>query len=226
MSRDGYVGWIQKPTLFLSDLEYAKAYLGRCNAKVQVEVLTVRSEPGLINGNTIGKLPFGVRLPVTKENGSIVQIQLPDERLGWVDKNSLLPIESWPEPTEKGITFTLGLIKRFVGVPYLWGGRSPFGFDCSGLSAAFWEFLGVAIPRDSDQQFRAGEPVEEDYQPGDLLFFSSSDRPSENYKEDRFEAISHVAISLGGYEVIHANGTAWGVSINSLNRAPRLIGLG
>jgi cell wall-associated NlpC family hydrolase len=103
-------------------------------------------------------------------------------------------------------------------VPYLWGGCSPFGFDCSGLAQAFLAFMGVAAPRDASQQFRAGRPVTGTPQPGDLLFFGESvdDDAGRVYSGGR-QAITHVAISLGGDEIIHANGTAVGISYNSLN---------
>jgi cell wall-associated NlpC family hydrolase len=73
-------------------------------------------------------------------------------------------------------------------------------------------FLGLHAPRDADQQFQAGVPVEETPLPGDLLFFGESGER----RSLRFANITHVAISLGGTEFIHANGAAWGVSYNSL----------
>jgi gamma-D-glutamyl-L-lysine dipeptidyl-peptidase len=216
MQRDGYVGWTQNSTLLFCSLEYAQEYSRRCSAKVQVEILTTRSTPGFTRGEVTGKLPFGVRLPVICEDGSFVQVQLPDERLWWAPEQGLLRANCWPIPENKGIDFSLDLIRHFIGVPYLWGGRSTFGFDCSGLSSTFWEFMGVVIPRDSYEQFQSGEHIEMDYQPGDLLFFGGSKNEQKGKPAETLEAISHVAISLGGYDVIHANGHAWGVSFNSI----------
>ena len=99
-------------------------------------------------------------------------------------------------------------------MPYLWGGRTPFGYDCSGLAQTFWGILGCRLRRDADQQFADGKKVEGKIQPGDLLFFGE---PEEDHRP-----ISHVAISLGGTEMIHANGTAGGVSYNSLELASPL----
>jgi cell wall-associated NlpC family hydrolase len=74
--------------------------------------------------------------------------------------------------------------------------------------------MGVVIPRDADQQFRAGTPVEGVACPGDLLFFGEESELSQ-----RYERITHVAISLGGDEFIDANAAASGVSYNSSNPA-------
>jgi cell wall-associated NlpC family hydrolase len=139
---------------------------------------------------------------------------LPGGRVGWVTQDALLPIAERPRADAAGIAFTLRLIRRFVGVPYLWGGRAPFGFDCSGLAQTFWGFMGIAIPRDADQQFRAGASVEGVARAGDLLFFGEESELSQ-----RYEQITHVAISLGGDEFIHANAAAWGVSYNSFDPA-------
>jgi cell wall-associated NlpC family hydrolase len=171
-------------------------------------------------GQEAGRLPFGVQVRVTGQSETAYQIRLPDGRVWWVDSSGLLPRDSWPSPDQDGIASTLDLMRQFVGVPYLWGGRSPYGFDCSGFTVAFWGFMGVSLPRDADQQFQAGKPVTGSLQPGDLLFFGNlaEDKPDERQK-DRFSSISHVAVSLGGDEIIHANGTAWGVSYNSIDPA-------
>ena len=134
-----------------------------------------------------------------------------------MNRTGLLPLEGLPHPDAAGIQFALQQVQRFVGVPYLWGGCTPFGYDCSGLAQTFWRFLGVSIPRDADQQCQVGMHVEGVPQPGDLLFFGEPDQDAPRGGPDRFAAISHVAISLGGDEFIHANGTTWSVAYNSLN---------
>jgi len=91
--------------------------------------------------------------------------------------------------------------RRFVGVtPYLWGGTTPAGFDCSGLTQWCYRVAyGINLPRTSRQQFHAGTfipPNRRDLmQPGDLLFYSSTGRPQDIY---------HVSIFIGGSRKIHA----------------------
>jgi len=87
---------------------------------------------------------------------------------------------------------------RFLGIPYHWGGASPeVGFDCSGLVMAAYQLNGLALPRTSQQQWAAGDPVEQwRLSKADILFFSSS----------RNGKITHVGLYIGGGRFIHAPG--------------------
>ncbi|MBN2551027.1 MAG: alpha/beta fold hydrolase [Anaerolineales bacterium] len=214
--QDGYMGWVQTAALLPCSHEQAAAYQAACQAQVITDLLPAWSKPcpAPALGDQCGKLPFGIHLSIETWQDRWAQVRLPDGRAWWVLGSGLLLLEQRPEPDQAGIAFTLDLIRRFVGVPYLWGGRTPFGYDCSGLAQAFWGFMGVSLPRDADQQYRAGVPVEGVYEPGDLLFFGER-RPDQ--LSARHACITHVAISLGGDEIIHANGSAWGTSYNSLN---------
>lgn len=95
--------------------------------------------------------------------------------------------------------------KKFINVPYLWGGRSYFGIDCSALVQLVYKVHGVALPRDADKQAELGEARDfvEESEPGDLAFF-----------EDETGFISHVGLVLSPFELIHASGK---VRIDSLD---------
>ncbi|MEW5869457.1 MAG: alpha/beta fold hydrolase [Chloroflexota bacterium] len=216
MVRDSYIGWMHTAALHACTGEEVQAYQAACQVFVTAELLPARLDPHSEAENQAGKLPFGLRLPVAARQDGLAQVRLPDGRAWWVQQDGLLDLERCPSPDAEGIAFALELFRRFIGIPYMWGGRTPFGYDCSGLAGAFWGFLGVTLPRDADQQFAAGQPVEGQPLPGDLLFFGEvrPDQPSQ-----RFAHVTHVAISLGGDEIIHSNGTAWGVSYNSLDPA-------
>jgi cell wall-associated NlpC family hydrolase len=89
---------------------------------------------------------------------------------------------------------------RYVGVPYVWGGNTPSGFDCSGLTKYVFAKQGIQLPRTSREQARVGTAVALDFGallPGDLLLFAEPD-----------EAISHVAIYVGDGRIIHASSAA------------------
>jgi cell wall-associated NlpC family hydrolase len=208
LEHDGYIGWVHTAALFVCGEREAQSYQDKCNAVVMASLAEVRDDAGV----DFQKIPFATLVSVHETSGQDSLIQLPDGRTWRVKTSDLLPIEQQPRPTTEGITRTLNLLRRFVGVPYLWGGRTPYGFDCSGLVSTFYDFMGVTIPRDADQQFQAGTVVEGKPQPGDLLFFGEDDEDvSHGFR------ITHVAILLGGDEFIHANGTDWGISCNSFD---------
>jgi len=87
--------------------------------------------------------------------------------------------------------------EKYLDAPYLWGGRSPFGIDCSGLVQMVFKMGGVLLPRDSSQQVNEGKTVNfiHEAQPGDLAFFG-----------DEEGDITHVGILTGNGSIIHASG--------------------
>lgn len=97
------------------------------------------------------------------------------------------------------------LAKEFWGVPYVWAGRSPSGFDCSGFTSYVFSRLGIYIPRMADEQFYAGRQVSE-LQPGDLVFFTTYE-----------PGPSHVGIYVGNGQFIHASSGAGQVTVTSLS---------
>src|SRR5947207_5974379 len=103
-------------------------------------------------------LPFAARLEVVtgddpkalkQPEGSAgwLQVHLPDLRRAWVQESDVI---SDPKPLT--IPESIELAKRFMGFPYLWGGTSSFGFDCSGFTQMLMRARGINMPRDADQQ--------------------------------------------------------------------------
>jgi pimeloyl-ACP methyl ester carboxylesterase/cell wall-associated NlpC family hydrolase len=215
VEHDGYIGWTRTAALQLLDRKAVRAYQKSANVLVQVGLAPAFDRPSR-RAQQVGALPFAVALPMIETRRGWAAIRLPDNRVWWMKETSLLPLADRPRPNAAGIAFTLDLIKLFVGIPYLWGGRSPYGYDCSGLAQTCWAFMGVQIPRDADQQFRAGKIVKGTPRPGDLLFFGGDD---DNLIDQRHQRITHVAISLGGDELIHANGGSWNIAYHSLDPA-------
>lgn len=216
LEKDGYMGWIHSKALHPCSAAEAAEYSSACNAQVVAELAVTRdSPPGEMapsDSQLPGKLPFGAALAVVSFGGAWLQVRLPDGRSAWLQRGDVMPNTERPHTDAAGIQATLALIRRFAGVPYLWGGRTPFGYDCSGLAQAFHAFLGVHIPRDADQQYRMGQPITGTPHPGDLIYFGDASTRS----QQRFAAVTHVAISLGDWKIIHSNGTAWGVSYNDM----------
>ena len=96
----------------------------------------------------------------------------------------------------------VGIAMRYLGVPYVWGGASPSGFDCSGLTMCVYAQVGVSLPHSSYAQYGMGVAVpQSDLQPGDLVFFYG---------------LGHVGIYIGGGQYIHAPHTGDVVKISTL----------
>jgi peptidoglycan DL-endopeptidase CwlO len=97
----------------------------------------------------------------------------------------------------------VGIAMRYLGVPYVWGGASPRGFDCSGLVVYVFAQIGVSLPHSTYALWNMGTPVSRDQlQPGDLVFFSG---------------LGHMGIYIGGGQMIHAPHTGDVVKISSLS---------
>jgi pimeloyl-ACP methyl ester carboxylesterase/cell wall-associated NlpC family hydrolase len=207
VENDGYSGWVHSASLHICAESDVRAYQSKCNAIVVAPLAEARNEENIL----VQKIPFATLVQRLEEKGADSLVRLPDGRVWKIQGGDLISLASRPTPNEAGIKQTLDLIHRFCGVPYLWGGRTPYGFDCSGLAGTFYAFMGVNIPRDADQQFLVGEAVEGTPAPGDLLFFGEVD------EDDEKVHISHVGISLGGDIFIHSNGSDWGTSYNSFD---------
>ena len=100
-------------------------------------------------------------------------------------------------------TGVVGIAMQYLGTPYVWGGSSPGGFDCSGLVMFVYSQVGVSLPHNAAAQFNYGVPVSRDQlEPGDLVFF---------------DGLGHVGIYIGGGQFIHAPHTGDVVKISSLS---------
>ena len=99
----------------------------------------------------------------------------------------------------------VGIAMKYLGTPYVWGGSSPAGFDCSGFVAYVYGQMGVSLPHYSGAQYGVGTPVPRDQlAPGDLVFF---------------DGLGHVGIYIGGGQFIHAPHTGDVVKISSMSES-------
>lgn len=133
-------------------------------------------------------------------------------RQGFVKSEDLQNFKLWQSDTTASAEKVIADAKNFIGIPYLWGGTSSKGVDCSGFTKTVFYMNRIILPRDASQQVNAGELVNTDsnfdnLQPGDLLFFGKKKSENQN------EKITHVAIYLGDGKYIHSSGR---VRYNSL----------
>ena len=136
--------------------------------------------------------------PVRK--GKWVQVALPSRRSGWMLRSQLQDYSDWLVNRSATPQSVIATANMFLGSPYMWGGNSTKGVDCSGLTWMAFHMNGIDLPRDTSQQVKEGREVSLDEAvAGDLIFFGV---PAEG---DTRERISHVAIYLGGGRILHAS---------------------
>ena len=150
-----------------------------------------------------------------ESKGGFLKAMLPDGACGYVKASDVEDYSQWKATRMFSGENVVREAMKYVGVPYLWGGASPNGVDCSGLALLAYRFCGVALPRNASQQARLGDMLKvrngEDFvldslQAGDLLFFGS-------WKEDGSAKVTHVGIYIGDGRFIHSSQV---VRVNSL----------
>ncbi|MEZ5359219.1 MAG: NlpC/P60 family protein [Candidatus Zixiibacteriota bacterium] len=190
---EGYSGWVNQRHIVQVSHAKWNNYIDLPKERVRKSILKIRFGNKPVEPH---RLFFGTEVAVShKKNGAVFYhpqgLYLP------IQDHALIPRTM--EPTAAAIVKTA---TRFVGVPYLWGGITPCGFDCSGLVQAVYRMHGIELPRDSKQQAKVGEKIERDkLEKGDLLFFKG-----------------HVAICGDEGTIVHATSSRGMTVIESLDK--------
>jgi gamma-D-glutamyl-L-lysine dipeptidyl-peptidase len=179
---DAYQGWVNfKQFRFISELEFNS--ITKNNGKIVSDIIST------ISDSEFGDLqiPFGARLPNMDKNSFKIQ-----NRNFEFKGNSITVNHSTPNRTK-----ILATAKHFMNAPYLWGGKSILGLDCSGFTQLVFAAHGLQLKRDASQQAEQGQPLSfvEEAQTGDLAFFDNEEGK-----------IIHVGIMLDNSTIIHASG--------------------
>jgi cell wall-associated NlpC family hydrolase len=158
------------------------------------------------HSDPVSDVVIGTRLCRVDESTRWLRVRLPDDRQGWLARHDTTRGIHLIHPEGGTRQDILRLARRFLGIPYLWGGLTPKGFDCSGFTQTVFGLNGYPLPRDAYQQFRCGQkiPFRKILAPADLLFFQASGA----------KRVTHVAIHLGRERFIHCSDL---VKTNSLN---------
>ena len=191
-TEDEYTGWTRVSSLRqLGPGERPYASFGRI-AQVASLFANLYHEPDVTKHQPFLTAPFETKLEVIRESdaaGRWLEVRLPDNRPAFVQSGDVV-LDARP----MSIRETIELSKRFLGLPYAWGGTSTFGFDCSGFTQMLCRRRGIMIPRDANVQekWQGAEAVDrERLEPGDLLFFGES-------------KVTHTGMYIGNGQFINA----------------------
>jgi len=195
---DGYAGWVDgrflKSVSRTAALEYQRSR-HHVVAREQARLLDWSPD----TSPTPHFLYYGTHVRVRTCREGVATCRLPDGGTLKLRRNHLRPIKKISVDKVSG-TDLVREARRFLGAPYLWGGLSPAGFDCSGLVRTILGSFGLYVPRDTKDQIKAGTPVLRDaVKTGDLIFFRR-----------------HVGLAIGRNRIIHSSVGGSGVRINSL----------
>ncbi|MDE7150785.1 MAG: C40 family peptidase [Candidatus Amulumruptor sp.] len=219
---DGYQAWADAPSVTVMTSEQMERW--RAAPRLVVTSMTethavADTTAGYVADNIVTDLVLGSILEgdVPRPGAGFTAISLPDGRAGYVETAAVEPLDVWSQRVYDPQAI-LTAAYSLTGVPYLWGGTTTKGVDCSGLVKVAFLASGFILPRNASQQATCGIAVDHTtphlLQPADLLFFSPENEPES-------QRITHVAIYDGGGIYIHSSGR---VRINSFNTAsPRYL---
>ncbi len=176
---DGYSGWVPKGSFVIRESPYIK----------NLEVTRLRSHLYAEMDTEFGPiltLAYGSKLHLLEASDPRwVKVLLPDGHQAYIQKGD---VEQ--EPFE-----IVSFSKKFLGIPYTWGGRSSFGYDCSGFIQMLYRKMGIDLPRDARQQILNGTPISlAELELSDLIFWGKNEG-----------LIGHVGMYLSGGEFVHTS---------------------
>ena len=199
---DQYISWVDRGAITMMNKE------GIDRWKAVPKIIYTRSygsaysEPDEESA-TVSDLVAGCMMELVAEKGDFYQVLFADQRTAFVPKSESNVYNEWLAKMNTSEESLIKTSKRLMGVPYLWGGTSFKGVDCSGFTKTVYFLNGIVLPRDASQQVMIGETIDKtgnwnELKPGDLLFFGDK-------REDGSERVVHVAMWLGNGEYIHAS---------------------
>ena len=208
---EGYVAWVTESSLALTGADGAMAWKAAPRLIVTSHYTPLLAEPRR-NAAVVRDAVCGCIVAKVASKGNYYRCRLPDGVEAYVAKRDVADCREYFASQNPSGSDIVSSAKRYMGVPYLWGGSSGKGLDCSGLSQRVYMERGILLPRNASQQAKIGNAVDisggwDSLKQGDLLFFGRT-------RDDGSIRIYHVAIYIGDYQFIHSAGGL--VHVNSL----------
>ena len=229
LKKDGYYYLVRTPDGYISWLD-----AGAISLKTAVEMASWAKKDKLVfvddfghayanpdkKSQRVSDLVMGNILVKEYLANGFYKVVFPDNRVAFIPQEQMTDYSKWIKKASPNSDQVIDVAKTMIGVPYLWGGTSVKGVDCSGFTKTAFFMNGVIIPRDASQQVLVGEPISvlkndklnlqealQNLKAGDLIFFAGGKNRPSNAR------VTHVAIYLGNGEFIHSAGK---VRINSM----------
>mgnify|MGYP003110092566 FL=1 len=212
--KEGSWYFVQTPESYLAWVDY-----GGIENMTEEEFANWKSQEKLIftepTGNsyseansdsqTVSDLVAGNILELISEQNNFYKVEYPNGKKAFVEKAYAQPYKEWLASLDQTEEDLVATAHKLMGLPYLWGGTSPKGVDCSGYTKTIYFLNGMVIPRDASQQIHTGDVVDtdknfENLEKGDLLFFG---KPATDSTSER---VIHVGMWIGDNKFIHSMG--------------------
>ena len=212
--KDGGWYYIQTPEGYLAWVDYggvtpfSKNELSTWKAAdkvIYLETFGFAYEGANIDSQVVSDLVAGNILELVGEENSFYKVKYPHGKVGYIEQSKAQPYKQWLSALKPSGETLVETSKTLMGIPYLWGGTSAKGMDCSGYTKTIFFLNGIILPRDASQQIHTGVEVDterkfENLIPGDLLFFGRKATATSP------ERVIHVGMWIGDNKFIHSMG--------------------
>ena len=202
-----YIGWMDAAGLQTFSAKELEAWKNSKRHLFNRITGIVYDSPGK-KGGVVSDVVLGDLFEVEGSVRRFLKIKIPDGRTGYVRESDCISFDEWSN-SEPDVQSIFSVAREMMGFPYLWGGTSSKGIDCSGFMKLVFYSQGIILARDASQQARYGESIglasRNNLQPGDLLFFGRT-----------AQRITHVGMYIGNGDFIHSSGR---VHISSIDPA-------
>ncbi|AVR44815.1 glycoside hydrolase [Christiangramia fulva] len=200
---DDYLAWVDHGGITTMSSEEFKNW--KASEKVIYTKTFGQSYTGISKDSVVSDLVIGDILELEAERENFFKVRYPDGRAAFIPKDDSQIYSEWLKNTEASPENLVATSEKLMGLPYLWGGTSAKGVDCSGFTKTIYFMNGLVVPRDASQQVHEGKLIDStgDFsklEVGDLLFFG---RPA---TDSTSEKVVHVGMWIGNDQFIHSSG--------------------